>query len=115
MYNKVHDIQLKSIKSVNSDFNPRLPLDLVTKFFNHVNDVAKSMINFISRIWKMRIPSTIFGMFSLSDVKLAYHDDYFEAAMTPKFIPQELPDYKAEYEQWYAARTPSLPKMPEVI
>lgn len=94
-YAHINDIHLLSISSATSVFKPRLPLDLVTKFFNHVNDIAKALFNFISRMWKMKVPDNLFGLFKLSDLKFVYYDNYFEAAMTPTFLKPTLPDYQA--------------------
>ena len=35
----------------------------------------------------MKIPSELFGMFTLSDLVIKYHDDYLEAGLTPTFVP----------------------------
>ena len=33
------------------------------------------------------IPTKLFGLFSLSDLTLSYHDNYLEAGLTPVFSP----------------------------
>lgn len=33
------------------------------------------------------IPNLLFGLFELTDVKIAYHDDYLAAGLTPHFRP----------------------------
>jgi hypothetical protein len=36
---------------------------------------------------KIQIPTDLFGIFTLSDLSVSYHDDYIEAGLTPTFVP----------------------------
>jgi len=36
---------------------------------------------------KIQIPTDLFGIFTLSDLSVSYHDNYIEAGLTPTFIP----------------------------
>ena len=38
---------------------------------------------------KIQIPTDLFGIFTLSDLSVSYHDNYIEAGLTPTFIPTQ--------------------------
>jgi hypothetical protein len=43
---------------------------------------------FASKADSFVIPTSIMGLFDLSDLTIKYHDGYIEAGLTPTFIPQ---------------------------
>jgi hypothetical protein len=38
---------------------------------------------------KIQIPTNLFGIFTLSDLSLSYHDGFIEGGLTPTFIPTQ--------------------------
>lgn len=39
---------------------------------------------------RIEIPSVLFGLFELTDLKLKFHDNYVEAGLTPHFIAPQI-------------------------
>ena len=42
---------------------------------------------------KIKIPTNLFDIFTLSDLSVSYHDGYIEAGLTPTFMATESQDY----------------------
>jgi hypothetical protein len=100
VYAHISDIHLLSIEKAEAQFGARIPFAGVTKFINMGFIAGKELFNdFISRIYKVKVPDTLFKLFKLSDLKIVYHDNYLEAGLTPTFLAPTLPDYEAELEQ----------------
>jgi len=55
-----------------------------------LNDVLKG--------FNLKIPSSIFGLFELSDLQLIYHDNYIEGLVIPTFIPIEIDASKPKFK-----------------
>jgi len=49
------------------------------------------------------IPNVLFGLFELTDVKIAYHDDYIAAGLTPHFYP--VTQNKSKIDSMYSIFT----------
>lgn len=56
----------------------------ISQVMSFVIDSIKGPVNTVAEQRKVEIPTT-FGVFTLSDLELIYHEGYIEAGLTPKF------------------------------
>lgn len=89
---------LKDIEVHSTTFGD-LNLSLITKLFNMTFVELIVAFNIWANAQSITIPSELFGIFTLSDLNLKYHDDYLEAGLTPTFLPPKT-DIAGVYEQF---------------
>lgn len=77
---------LRDIKVSSTTFGD-LDLSLLAKLFNMTFKELIIAFNIWAKTQSITIPSELFGIFTLSDLTLKYHDDYLEAGLTPTFLP----------------------------
>jgi hypothetical protein len=58
---------------------------LLAKLFNMTFNQLIIALNAWTNTHSVTIPSELFGIFTLSDMTLKYHDDYLEASLLPTF------------------------------
>lgn len=91
---------LKDIEVHSTTFGD-LNLSLLAKLFNYTFEALIVAFNVWAKLQSITIPSVLFGIFTLSDLTLKYHDDYLEAGLTPTFLPPTM-DVEGIYEQFVA-------------
>lgn len=64
-----------------------LNLTLVSTLLNKGAKLGLPYFNTWIGAQKITIPTKLFGLFTLSDLVLKYHDGYLEAGVTPTFLP----------------------------
>lgn len=79
-------VALRDIEVHSTTFGD-LNLSLLTKLFNLTFKELIIAFNIWAKQQSITIPSQLFGIFTLSDLTLNYHDDYLEAGLTPTFLP----------------------------
>jgi hypothetical protein len=80
---------LKDIEVHSTTFGD-LNLSLLAKLFNYTFEALIVAFNVWAKLQSITIPSVLFGIFTLSDLTLKYHDDYLEAGLTPTFLPPKM-------------------------
>lgn len=65
-------------------------LDQIATLLNSVTTKAIKPLNDWLSTQTVDIPQNLFGIFTLSDLALKYHDGYVMAELTPTFLPQSL-------------------------
>ena len=71
----------------------------MTKLFNLTIKELIVAFNVWAQVQTVTIPSELFGIFTLSDLTLKYHNEYLEAGLTPTFLPPKE-DIEGIYEQF---------------
>jgi hypothetical protein len=75
---------------VNSTTFGDLDLKKVTQLLNQGISLGIPFLNIYLKTLKVTVPSELFNLFKLSDLKVMYHNNYIEAGLTPTFTPPSL-------------------------
>lgn len=90
---------LEGVELTPTDFCKEVKFDLLTKLFNLTIKELIVAFNVWAQVQTVTIPSELFGIFTLSDLTLKYHNEYLEAGLTPTFLPPKE-DIEGIYEQF---------------
>uniref|UniRef100_A0A7S3FUF0 Lipid-binding serum glycoprotein C-terminal domain-containing protein n=1 Tax=Strombidium rassoulzadegani TaxID=1082188 RepID=A0A7S3FUF0_9SPIT len=83
---KAQQLKLKEILVKSTTFGD-LNMTKVTKLVDTIFDDGLIVLNAWLETQVISVPTSLFGLFTLSDLTLVYHNDYIEAGLTPTFTP----------------------------
>ena len=85
----ITNVHIQAINITSTTFG-KVDLNLVTKLLNGLLSITVPIANIYIATQKIIIPDELFGLFTLSDITVKYHDNYLEAGLTPTFVPPTL-------------------------
>ena len=115
---EVHQLLFNGCK-ITSVVIPEIDINLIMAFIDIVIPSTIPSVNEVLANWIIEIPTDLFYIFSLSDLKINYHDGYVSVELNPTFKPiqstfnyVQLPDvsvdklgklYPYKYEYTYSS------------
>jgi hypothetical protein len=85
--------KIEIVSSTIGDFDTKEIIALYQQVFGY----ALAPVNAYIATLGLTVPEKIFGLFSLSNLQLIYHDDFIEGLVTPTFIAPTKPIFKPKY------------------
>ena len=94
----VTEVKLGMIEVDGTTFGS-LNMTLLTKLLNDGIILGLDFFNIWIQTQTVQIPSELFGLFTLSDLVVKYHDGFLEAGLTPTFLPptEDVPNIYTKF------------------